>query len=173
VTNDNKTQPGIRAFQLRILAGMRGNEGLVDQALRDLGACRADLNTNTKDLFSPKGGFENAIATLGPPLSQETTGRLARVTYELPLWPGLTFSLIGDPTAPMPHDVGFTRQQAQRPKALKPWTCLLDEVIEHVGPPIQEGDRWAPYEEYKFRHRTGGEFWAAFSWHLLQHTEWT
>jgi hypothetical protein len=192
---DRPSAGGIRAFQLHVLSGMRGNEALVEQALQELGADRTELAKNqaeTERIFAPTDRFASAVTLLGRPLSSETISAehsgagdgllLTRLTYRLPLWPGLVFYLLGAPIAPIPHDVGFARSPdspsvtLDAPEDLRPWTCLRDEVIECFGPPVHEGDIWAPYEEYKFQARgaDGGtrQFSAVFSWNLLQHIEW-
>jgi hypothetical protein len=174
---------------------MRGNEAIVQQALRKLGADHSDMvrgREQTEHIFLPTGRFENAIEILGPPLSLETidaessgsgdSALLTKATYELPLWPGLVFYLLGMPGLPVARDFGFARSSVappitlDRPEDLQPWAFLRDEVIERFGPPVQEGDIWAPYEEYKFQAcgadgRTR-QFWTVFSWNLLQHIEW-
>jgi hypothetical protein len=187
--------PGIRAFQLRILSGMRGNEDIVEQALRRLEADSAELETcrmTTESIFAPSGRFENVTAILGPPLASEVidveptrsgdASTLTKLTYRLPLWPNLVFYLLGMPGLPVMHDFGFARSPStsgatlHSPEELQPWSCLLDEVIASFGPPIQDGDVWAPYGKYKFQaHSPNGQdrpFWAVFSWNLLQHMEW-
>jgi hypothetical protein len=193
---DRPSAGGIRAIQLHVLSGMRGNEALVEQALQGLGADQAELARNqaeTAHIFAPTGRFANAVALLGRPLSSETIGAeptgaeggllLTKLTYRLPLWPELVFYLLGAPPAPIPQDFGFARSPdslpvtLNAPEDLRPWTCLRDEVIKYFGPPVQEGDIWPPYEEYKFQARGGDggnrQFSAVFSWNLLQHIEWT
>lgn len=186
---------GVRDFQLRILAGMRGNEAMVEDALRRLGADQAEMAASqdrTERVFLPAGHFENAIALLGPPLLLEAIDpppadfgweRLTKLTYQLPLWPDLVFYLQGVPEAPILHDGGFARPPRTAPAVpagwedLRPWAWLRDEVIERFGPPIGQGDNWSPYEEFKFQIHSGDgssrQFWAIFSWNLLQHIEWT
>jgi hypothetical protein len=47
---------GIRAFQLRILAGMRNSEAMVESALRQLGADPSEMErcrTATENIFAP------------------------------------------------------------------------------------------------------------------------
>ncbi|MEU5879471.1 hypothetical protein [Spirillospora sp. NPDC047279] len=169
---------------------MRGNDRIVQQALRALGADESDMERSrqeTPDVFLPAGRYENVVALLGRPRRKETLraadGRpLTRLRYELPLWPGLEFFLVGRPGLPFSHDAGFARRPGvpaippKHPDDLRPWAHLRDEVFEAFGPPSQEGDRWPPYEEYKFQVRTPDgrtrEFWATFSWHLLQRVEW-
>jgi hypothetical protein len=186
---------GIRAFQLRILAGMRNSEVMVEQALGELGADQAEMEAcraATENVFAPTGRLENVTSILGPPLARETVHykrddaadalTLTKLSYQLPLWPDLVFYFLGHPGWPMMHDFGFARSpQApqvtfQSPHELQPWGCLLSEVIASFGPPVQEGDLWAPYAEYLFQAPTIlGEFrrfWAIFSWNLLQHVEW-
>lgn len=183
------TTPGMLAFELRILSMMRGNEAIVEQALRELGAGQDDMarcRQETGQVFAPTGHFENAVALLGPPMSSESVGDdpepLTKLTYRLPLWPDLVFYLLGAPYSPIPHDFGFARAPEVPTVVLKsthdlqPWTCLRDEVIECFGPPIQEGESWAPEEEYKFqgcgRDGRSRQFWTVFSFNLLQHVEW-
>jgi hypothetical protein len=152
----------------------------------------ASSREHTEGIFLPAGRFENAITLLGPPKVSKTADvessgsggstPLTKIAYELPLWPGLVFYLEGMPGMPLPHDLGFARAPdappvtLERPEDLQPWACLRDEVIEGFGQPVQEGDIWPPFEEYKFRSRTAGgrtrEFWTTFSWNLLQHVEW-
>ncbi len=181
---------GVRLFQLRILAGMRDNDAIVDLALERLGADRAemDLASKREPFLSPAGHFEDVVELLGPPLSSTTfllepdgpwaDRPLTKLTYRLPLWPDLEFYLSGNPRLPIAYDFGFARP-ADTPAAapnqladLRPWACLRDEVIEHFGAPVEEGDRWAPFETYIFkaRHADGSvsRFRACFSWNLLQ-----
>jgi hypothetical protein len=83
---------------------------------------------------------------------------------------------------PIPHDFGFARPPHTPPAApygwedLRPWAWLRDEVFERFGPPVEEGDIWSSYEEFKFQtldtDGTSRQFWAVFSWHLLQFVEW-
>jgi hypothetical protein len=170
------------------------NEAMAQDALRRLGADQAEMAASrdrTERIFLPAGHFENAIALLGPPQTSETIEsppswsgqeRLTKLTYQLPLWPDLVFYLQGMPELPIPHDCGFARPPRTPPAApdgwedLRPWAWLRDEVLERFGPPIEEGDIWRPYEEFKFQiHDTEGtsrESWAIFSWNLLQRIEW-
>jgi hypothetical protein len=100
----------------------------------------------------------------------------------LPLWPELVFYLEGIPGLPISHGFGFARLPRTPPAVLdgwedlRPWAWLRDEVIERFGPPIEEGDMWYPFEEFKFQiHGSDGtsrQFWAIFSWNLLQHIRW-
>ena len=190
----SRDSPGIRDFQLTILNAMRGNEAIVQDALRGLGADQAEMAASrdrTERIFLPTGHFENAIALLGPPQTSETIeppppwsgqGPFTKLTYQLPLWPELVFYLQGLPEVPIPHDAGFARPPHTPPATpsgwedLHPWAWLRDEVIERFGPPIDQGDNWYPLEEFKFQiHDAGGnsrQFWATFSWHLLQCIEW-
>src|SRR5512139_3290210 len=190
----DSSTPGIWHFQLRILSGMRGNEVIVHEALRKLGATHSDMlrsRERTERIFLPAGRFENAISVLGPPRTSETVhgttsgegGSVAsaKLTYDLPLWPGLVFYLVGTPGVPVAHDFGFARSPHAPPVSLnriedlRPWACVRDEVIEFFGRPVQVGDVWPPYEEYLFQARSADgrvhRFWAVFSWNLLQRVE--
>lgn len=187
--------PGLWDFQLRILSGMRGNAPMVEDALRNLGAGHADMiaaRERTEHIFLPAGRFENAAALLGTPVTSQTVqlasadvaddASLTKVTYELPLWPGLVFYLVGRPGLPVAHDLGFARSPQAQPALpdkytdLRAWAWLRSEVFARFGPPIEEGDIWPPYEEYKLQARDVDgctrPFWAVFSWNLLQHVEW-
>jgi hypothetical protein len=196
----SRDSSGIRDFQLMILNWMRGNEVLVQDALRMLGADQAEMAAASRDhterISLPGGGhfksditLKNAIALLGPPTTSETieppphwsgVERLTKLTYQLPLWPELVFYLEGVPEVLVLHDCGFARLPRTPPAApddwedLRPWAWLRDEVIERFGPPIEEGDIWPPYEEFKFQSHapdgTSRQFWAIFSWNLLQQT---
>ncbi|MBO0801777.1 MAG: hypothetical protein J2P25_01700 [Nocardiopsaceae bacterium] len=192
---DPRHAAGARDFQLRILSGMREGDAMVEAALRRLGADRAEMEASrgrTEGVFLPAGHFENAVALLGapqeseiiePPPGQVGQERLTRIAYQLPLWPDLVFCLQGMSGLPILfHDSGFARPAGASPSRpggwhdLRPWAWLRDEVIEGFGPPVAEGDIWPPYESYAFQGRdsdgNGRQFWAVFSWNLLQHVEW-
>lgn len=186
---------GIRDFQLRILSGMRGNEAVVEQALRRLGADQAEMAASRdrtgQCLFLPDGHFRNAVALLGvpqwsetiePPASGTGYGQLTKLTWQLPLWPDLVFYVQGIPRWPLPHDLGFARPSHEPPaipsgwEDLRPWAWLREEVLERFGPPTGQGANWFPCEEFRFQiHNAEGKprrFWATFSWNLLQRIEW-
>jgi hypothetical protein len=133
---------GIRAFQLRILAGMRNSEAMMEQAVRELGADQAEMErcrTATENIFAPTGRFENVTSILGPPLASETVHHeqgeaadaltLTKLSYRLPVWPNLVFSFLGYPGVPVMHDFGFARSPEapqvtlQSPEDLQPWGC--------------------------------------------------
>jgi hypothetical protein len=90
--------PGIWAFQLLVLSGMRGNEVLVEQALRKLAADESEMarsREQTESFFRFPARLEIIIETLGPPKMSETLNiespgagekaSLTKISYELPL----------------------------------------------------------------------------------------
>ena len=63
-----------QGFSLRILDGMRGNDAMVQDGLRRLGADQAEMAASrdrTGRILLPAGHFETAVALLGPPLTSE------------------------------------------------------------------------------------------------------
>ncbi|MFI0451131.1 hypothetical protein [Actinomadura sp. 6N118] len=176
---------------------MRGNEAMVNDALGKLGVDQADLDRAAgfelhEFLFLSTDHAENEVAHLGSPPTPQTIqsalldiadgGSSMSVTCELPLWPGLVFSLEGWPGVPVFRKFDFSRSPQVPPVLpdgfadLRPWAWVRDEIIERFGPPIKDGDIWPPFEEYKFQTRDSDgrtrSFWAVFSWSLLQHVEW-
>ncbi|WP_156677585.1 hypothetical protein [Nocardia sp. Root136] len=185
-----RTDVGVRTFQLRLLSTFRRNDPIVDDALRKLGVGRDKMALaaeETGDLFKPSVWFESAPELLGPPpfLSTEPTGfappapaTMTRFGYELPLWPDYVFVYLASRDVILAFDGGFVRS-ADAPRAtlngiedVRPWACVYDEVVERFGPPVEEGDSWPPFTEYKFQiDGSGGEleeYWLTFSWKLLQ-----
>ncbi|MGV0742893.1 hypothetical protein [Mycolicibacterium sp. XJ870] len=186
------TDAGIRLFQLRLLSGFRGNDSIVDRALTELGADRHEMSrvaVEYETIFRPPVWFDQVPGLLGPPQSLHTEPSagsqptmLTRCTYaNLPLWPDMEFFYLASPELPIAHNAGFARR-AHAPRVtvsgladLVPWSCLRDEVVEHFGPPVEEGDLWPPYESYKFQIAEPGKAvehsWMVFSWGLLQTTD--
>jgi hypothetical protein len=104
---------------------------------------------------------------------------LTKLTYQLPLWPGLVFCIHGRPGSPIPTDYGLARHHT--PPAvpgswedLHPWAWLRDEVIERFGPRIDQGDNQG-HEDFKFQiddaDGNSRKFWATLSHRLLQQIE--
>jgi hypothetical protein len=180
-------------FQLVLLRRMADHQpGMVEDALRTLGADRAELREANRRwqarLHSrtfPRGERRYRMA-LGPP-EQSAERRIGELTcrallWPVPLWPELRFEVLSAPDGAVWNEwlvrAPATPGPALRTAAdLAPWSCTVEEVAR-AFPPVtpMEGDapsRW----RLAFSDPAGGEGdhasrrIAHFTWGLLQYVD--
>lgn len=141
--------PGPLAFQLVLLRRMADHQpGLVEDALRRLGASRADLRAAHRRwqarMHAPRsGGTQPYRALLGSPESV-TSRRLGDLTctalsWPLPLWPDLRFEVLTGPrgavwNAWLVRAPGAAAPVLRTTADLAPWSCTVDEVARAFAP---------------------------------------
>ncbi|MEN2419026.1 hypothetical protein AABB02_13055 [Streptomyces rimosus] len=181
---------GPLAFQLVLLRRMADHQpGLVEDALRTLGASRADLREANRRwqawAHSPRsrGAVGRYRSLLGRPESV-TTRRIGDLTCEaltwpVPLWPDLRFEVLTGPqgtawNAWLVRAPGAPGPDLRTTDDLVPWSCTVDEVARAFAPARpMEGTaptRWrlaftAPDAQGERRATV-----AEFTWGLLQRT---
>ncbi|MEU6965198.1 hypothetical protein AB0A86_36995 [Streptomyces chrestomyceticus] len=181
---------GPRAFQLVLLRRMADHQpGLVEDALRTLGASRAELRETNRRwqawTHSPRsrGAVRRYRSLLGRPESV-TARRIGDLTCEaltwpVPLWPDLRFEVLTGPqgtawNAWLVRAPGAAAPALRTTGDLVPWSCTVDEVARAFAPARpMEGTaptRWrlaftAPDTDGEPRPTV-----AEFTWGLLQRT---
>ncbi|KAB8189780.1 hypothetical protein FH608_037880 [Nonomuraea phyllanthi] len=129
---------GVREFELSLMHRMRDlNAARVEDALRDMGASRAELRAAharwTRMLHSPRPP-RNLRRLLGPPSYAGTTAvgsltcRVSR--WALPSWPGLEFEVLAGPGGEV-WNQWFVRPSGPRALAfgdVEPWSCVVGDV---------------------------------------------
>ncbi|MFI7102975.1 hypothetical protein ACIBK8_26890 [Streptomyces sp. NPDC050161] len=154
--------PGPLAFQLVLLRRMADHQpGAVEDALRELGASRADLREANRRwqarMHAPRarGGVQPYRALLGAP---ESVGarRIGDLTCEallwpVPLWPDLRFEVLTAPggtvwNAWLVRAPGAAAPDLRTTADLAPWSCTVDEAARAFAParPMEGGapTRW-------------------------------
>ncbi|WP_032917691.1 hypothetical protein [Streptomyces rimosus] len=141
---------GPLAFQLVLLRRMADHQpGLVEDALRTLGASRADLREANRRwqawAHSPRsrGAVQRYRSLLGRPESV-TTRRIGDLTCEalawpVPLWPDLRFEVLTGPqgsawNAWLVRAPGAAAPALRTADDLVPWSCTVDEVARAFAP---------------------------------------
>ncbi|MFE9423955.1 hypothetical protein ACFYNO_13440 [Kitasatospora sp. NPDC006697] len=182
---------GTTEFQLVLLRRMADFQpALVEEAVRTLGATRAELREANKRwqamVRAPRfpHGLRRHTAVLGPPSATipRRIGDLpcSAVQWPLPLWPDLRFELLLGPreTGHATLNEWLVRAPDAPPPALRtladltPWSCVVADLGAAFPPAVpREGSaptRWqldftAPDEHGRPRPST-----ADFTWGLLQ-----
>jgi hypothetical protein len=169
-----------REFELTLMHRMRDlNPERVEQALRDMGADRAEIRAAhalwMRMAYSgtaPKGVAAVRMA-LGPPLREEIRPMgdlLCRAAYwSLPYWPELEFEVMTGPDGDL-WNQWFVRPGGDKALALAdlvPWTCVISDVGSSFPGAVQvEGG--APHHwGVDFPH-DGTDYRARFVYGLLQ-----
>ncbi|MEU5187459.1 hypothetical protein AB0G83_09970 [Streptomyces klenkii] len=179
---------GPLGFQLVLLRRMADHQpGLVEDALRELGAGKAEMREANRRwqamLRAPgrRGAGPRYRSVLGPP---EATGerRIGDLTFEssawrLPLWPDLRFEVLAAPGGAVWNEwlvraPGAPGPELRTVEDLRPWSCTVDEVARAFAParPLEgtAPTRWrlaftAPDAAGERR-----EYVVEFTWGLLQ-----
>ncbi|MFD0144140.1 MULTISPECIES: hypothetical protein [unclassified Streptomyces] len=173
---------GPREFQLVLLRRMADHQpDLAEEALRDLGATRAESREANRRwqawAHGRRGPGELARyrSVLGEPVARRPVTELDAelLEWELPLWPELRWQvivgaraavwgsgLVRAPGAPVPE----LRDEAD----LRPWSCTLAEV-GNAFPPARARDGSAPTRlRLDFTLPDGTPRAAEFTWGLFQ-----
>jgi hypothetical protein len=181
---------GPHGFQLVLLRRMADHQpGMVEDALRELGATRADLREAHRRWQAwshsrtfPRG--ERRYRTvLGPP-EAETERRIGELTcrallWPVPLWPDLRFEVL---CAPGRSGAVWNEWLVRAPGApgpeprtvadLAPWSCTVDEVARAFPPAVpMEGDAPTRWRLAFTDPADGRRHVAHFTWGLLQYVE--
>lgn len=185
------TEPfGPLQFQLVLLRRMADHQpGLVDDALRALGANHTDLReahrrwqARLHSRSFPRGEARYRTA-LGPPeaVREQRAGDLAlrAAQWPVPLWPDLRFEVVtlpgGGGAVVNEWLVRAPGAEPPRPKDvadLVPWSCTVDDAAR-AFPPAAPLPPDAPSRARLALTdpRTGGRIVAHFTWGLLQYVE--
>lgn len=174
---------GTAGLQLVLLRRMADHQpGLVEDALRTLGAGRADMreaNRHWQATLRARGfprGERRHLILLGAP-GERAERRLGDVTcrvlrWPVPLWPDLRFEALVGPEGRVWNEWLVRAPGAPSPALrdaddLAPWSCVVDEVARAFAParPL-EGD--APT---RWRLSFGAGDVAHFTYGLLQYVE--
>ncbi|MGP4002240.1 hypothetical protein [Streptomyces sp. 8N706] len=137
-------------FQLVLLRRMADHQpGLVEDALRELGASRADMREANRRwqamIRSPRarGAVQRYRSVLGPPeqVLRRRIGDLdcEALRWRLPLWPDLLFEALTGPDGQVwnewlvraPYSAGPGLRTVED---LRPWCCTVDEVARAFVP---------------------------------------
>ncbi|WP_165989514.1 hypothetical protein [Streptomyces sp. YIM 98790] len=180
--------PGPLQFQLVLLRRMADHQpGLVEDALRVLGAGRAELRDAHRRwqamARSPRlrGALTRYRVLLGPPAEtgRRRVGDLdCRVLrWPVPLWPDLRFEVLTGPGGQVWNEWLVRAEGSRGPDLrtlddLRPWSCTVDDVAR-AFPPAEPREGSAPT---RFRlvftapdaHGEPGRHVAEFTWGLLQ-----
>lgn len=177
-------------FQLVLLRRMADHQGgLVEDALRQLGARRADMREANRRwqamVRSPRayGAARCYRSVLGPP--QETLRRAVgdldceALRWPVPLWPDLLFEVLVAPGGHVWNAWLVRAPEAAGPDLrtladLRPWSCTVDEVAR-AFPPAAPMEGTAPTRwrlAFAAPDGTGRQARtiAEFTWGLLQRT---
>ncbi|MFC5720108.1 hypothetical protein ACFP1Z_07990 [Streptomyces gamaensis] len=179
---------GPRQFQLVLLWRMADHQpGLVEDALRELDASRAELREANRRwqamLRSPRSrsALSRYRSVLGEP---EATGvrRVGELAFDalrwrLPLWPDLRFEVLAAPGGAVWNEwlvraPGTPGPALRTVEDLRPWSCTVDEVARAFAPARpMEGTaptRWQlAFDAPDAAGRRTGHV-AEFTWGLLQ-----
>ena len=182
------TEPfGLGHFQLMLLRRMADHQpGLVDDALRALGASHTDLRDAHRRwqarLHSRTfpGGERRYRTALGPPeaVRERRIGDLAcrALLWPVPLWPDLRFEVLCSAGGSAVWNEWLVRAPgAGRPRPrtvaeLTPWSCTVDDAAV-AFPPAAPLPADAPTRARLALTApgTGGVVVAHFTWGLLQY----
>ncbi|WP_329179332.1 hypothetical protein [Streptomyces sp. NBC_01477] len=177
---------GLPQFQLMLLRRMADHHpGLVDDALRALGASHADLReahrawqARLRSRTYP-GGERGYRLALGPPVAEveRQVGDLTcrALLWPLPLWPDLRFEVLCAPGGTAVWNEWLVRAPGAAPPPLSgvedltPWSCVVDDVAR-AFPPAAPLPADAPSRARLAVTvpRTGERVVAHFTWGLLQ-----
>ncbi|MFG3345210.1 hypothetical protein ACGF1Z_09100 [Streptomyces sp. NPDC048018] len=168
-------------FQLVLLRRMADHQaGLVEEALRELGATRAEMREANKRWQARAharrgpGEFDRYRQALGEPESrQPVRGDSEAWTWPVPLWPELRFTVLVGPrravwSRSLTRAPGAAAPELRTAEDLRPWGCTIDEVwraFREVEP--REGVAPA-LARLDFTFADGGRGAAEFAWGLLQ-----
>lgn len=179
---------GPSQFQLVLLRRMADHQaGLVERALRELGAGRAEMREANRRwqamVRSPRGrgALSRYRSVLGPP-EESAPRRIGDMECEVlrwpvPLWPDLRFEVTCAPGGAVWNEWLVRAPGDAGPRLLgvgdlEPWSCTVDEVARAFPPAIpMEGDaptRWRL--AFTASDAPGGPraCVAEFTWGLLQ-----
>lgn len=179
---------GLPRFQLVLLRRMADHQpGLVDDALRTLGATHAELReahrgwqTRLRSRTYPRGEQGYRLA-LGPP-EREVERQVGDLTcrallWPMPLWPDLRFEVLCAPGGTAVWNEWLVRAPGAPPARLSriedltPWSCVVDDVAR-AFPPATPLTPDAPGRARLAvtAPDTGRRVVAHFTWGLLQFT---
>ncbi|MET9374740.1 hypothetical protein ACFYV5_33645 [Streptomyces sp. NPDC003035] len=178
---------GPREFQLVLLRRMADHQpGLVEDALRRLGATRAESREANRRWQAwtharrGRGDLARYRSALGEPVARRAVPELGAelLEWELPLWPALRWQVIvgapGGRTAPavwgsgLVRAPGFPVPDLRTEADLRPWSCTIAEV-GNAFPPSRARDGSAPTRlRLDFTLPDGSPRSAEFTWGLLQ-----
>ncbi|MFB7862308.1 hypothetical protein [Streptomyces sp. NPDC056069] len=168
-------------FQLVLLRRMADHQaGLVEEALRELGATRAEMREANKrwqaraHARQGPGEFERYRQALGDPESrQPVRGDSEAWAWPVPLWPDLRFTVLVGPrravwSRSLTRAPGAAPPELRTAEDLRPWRCTIDEVWRAFRDvELREGA--APtLARLDFTLPDGGRGAAEFAWGLLQ-----
>lgn len=176
-------------FQLVLLRRMADHRPeLVEEALRTLGASRAELREANRrwqarlhGRHSP-GGERRYRAVLGPPESTivRRIGDLSceALLWPVPLWPELRFEVLCAPGGGAVWNEWLIRAPGapapvlESPDDLVPWSCTVDEVARAFRPATPlEGSAPTRWRLAFGDPSAGTRRIAHFTWGLLQYVE--
>ncbi|MDJ0343664.1 hypothetical protein QMK19_22765 [Streptomyces sp. H10-C2] len=180
---------GAGQFQLVLLRRMADHRPeLVEEALRTLGASRAELREANRrwqarlhSRTSPSGE-RRYRAALGPPESTAVR-RIGDLSckahlWPVPLWPELRFEVLCAPGGGAVWNEWLVRAPGALPPVLgsaadlAPWSCTVDEVARAFprATPL-EGSAPTRWRLALSDPPTGARYIAHFTWGLLQYVE--
>ncbi|MET8867618.1 hypothetical protein ABZW11_32200 [Nonomuraea sp. NPDC004580] len=140
---------GVREFELALMHRMRDlNPGRVEEALRDMGASRAEVRAAHAHWTrlahaprAPKGAAALRMA-LGPApyRGSRPAGSLTCdvLRWPLPSWPGLMYEALLGPGGEL-WNQWFVRPAGPAPSGLEPWTCVVSDLAAIPGAVQLEG----------------------------------
>jgi hypothetical protein len=179
---------GVGAFQLVLLRRMADHQpGLVDDALRALGAGHADLRDAHRRWQARvhsktfPGGERRYRTALGPSEAEEER-RIGDLTcrallWPVPLWPDLRFEVLCAPGGSAVWNEWLVRAPGTPPPKLRdpadltPWSCTVDDAAR-AFPPAAPLPPDAPSRSRLALTGPGGERMVAhFTWGLLQYVD--
>lgn len=172
---------GVREFELTLMHRMRDvNPGRVEDALREMGASRAELRAAhahwTRLAHAPRApkGLAALRMALGPPVhrGERQAGSLTCqvLQWTLPTWPELRFEALAGPGGEL-WNQWFVRPPGSSPGAFEPtpWRAVVGDFAAVPGATHLEGG--APHH-WAVDHPRGGRTWRArFVYGLYQGSE--
>ncbi|MFI8822674.1 hypothetical protein [Streptomyces sp. NPDC053431] len=186
-------------FQLVLLRRMADHQaGLVEEALRELGATRAEMREANKRWqawaharptsaatppdalraapFTPSGPgeFDRYRQALGEPETrQPVRGDSEAWTWPVPLWPELRFTVLVGPrravwSRSLTRAPGAAVPELRTAEDLRPWRCTIDEVWR-AGRDVEPREGVSPaLARLDLTLADGSRAAAEFAWGLLQ-----
>ncbi|MFG1943879.1 hypothetical protein [Nonomuraea sp. NPDC048826] len=174
---------GVREFELTLMHRMRDvNAGRVEEALRAMGATRAELRaahahwTRLAHAGRAPKGLAALRSALGPPVhrGERRSGSLTCevACWTLPSWPELEFEALAGPGGEV-WNQWFVRPGGGRALAfadLEPWTCVVAD-IGAAFPGATQLEGGAPHHWAADFEHAGATYRARFVYGLYQGLE--